>query len=240
MINISHQEIDFLTALKNMHFLFWRFSGLKRPDKDLFALSNRERSNLYKKYSKELDGEKIKKIIKSLLDHRISCIENCIFYSEILYNKIEEHDGELHHYLPPSIIHTFRLTTCGAVYDGYRGSLSEFRYYSRRSKSFEKTIEQSTHNIGNISPGYNGWANSRLNISENCAEYIEAQNYIESCQNHIQANNAIYQLVCSFFNLTGKTNIANNYIVFEYLGEKFSIDFQKSDILTEDEFTLKW
>lgn len=231
----SQQEIEFLVTLKNTHYLFWRFAKLKRPDQDFSSLSEREISSLYKKYSKELHNEKIKEVIKLLLDYRILCIENSIASSEILYKKIEEHNGILYHYCPPNTIYTFRLTVAD-----YRGTLSEYRYYSRRSKNFEKSIEQGTYYIGNIKPGHNGWVNSTLNISKNCTESIEAQNYILNGHNYIQVDSAIRQMVDNFCKLTGQYSMINTYVIFEYLGKKFSIDFQKPDILSEDEFILQW
>lgn len=241
MKNNSQEDLDFLTALKNMDDLFWKFSNLEKLDQDLSNLSKKELISLSKKYSKLISNEKIKEVIKLLLDYRISCIEKSIATSSLLYQKIEECGGYLYHYCPPDMIHIFRLSTFdNRTFDRYGGTISEYRYYSRRPKKIEKSIERSTYELGDIKTNYNGWVKSNLNISKYCAEFIEAEDYLRDTELFLKSKTAIRQLVDNFSKITKQYNIKNNYIVFEYLGKKFSIDFQKQDILSEDEFILQW
>ena len=236
MNTTSQEDLNFLEALIKMDDLFWIFSNLEKPIQDLSNLSMKELFDLNKKYSKLFSSEKIKETIKLLLDHRISCIENSIAASTLLSEKIEENGGSLYHYRPPDMVHNFQLS----MVDGYNGTISEYRFYSRRQKNLEKIIMTSTYKIADLKPNYNGWVKSNLNIPKNCIESMEAESYLLNNEIFLKSNAAIRSLVDKFDKITRQVQMKNNYIVFDYLGTKFSIDFQKQDILSEDEFTLQW
>lgn len=237
MKNLTHEEIDFLISLRAMDNLFWNFSNLEKiTNQDLSTLSAKELYSLHKKYSKLLTSDRLKETISSLVDYRIICINESIAASLPLYEQMERNGGWICHYSPPETIHTFRFSN----FETYGGTVSEHRFYSRKPKKLNKSIHHTTNKIAEIKANYNGWIHSNINIP-NCLESLEADNYLEKSENTIKANSSIRKIADNFIKLTKLYHIKNNYLIFtDYSGKKFSVDFQKQDVLSEDEFTCKW
>ena len=235
MEKFSEEKLDFIVALKNMDSLFWRFSNLQKIDDNLSEVNSEELCDLYEKYSESLSSEKLKEVIFLLLSHRIECIDERIRSAAILCDQVELNGGTLSHYSIPDTVHTFKLVD----FNKHTYTVSEARYYSRATAGVAKIIECSSSKFIGIKQDQDEWATLPDDILD-CIESKEAELYLEAGIKLSESNSAIKQFVSNFLKLTNLNFIINNYIFYEYSGMKFSIDFIKQDILTENEFYLQW
>jgi len=235
MKKFSEEKLNFIVALKNMDSLFWRFSNLQKINDNLSELNSEELCDLYEKYSESLSSEKLKEVIFLLLSHRIECIDERIRSAVILCDQVERNGGTLSHYSIPDTVYTFKLVELNK----HNYTVSEARYYSRATAGATKIIECSSSKFIGIKQDQDGWDTLPDDIL-GCVESKEAELYLEAGRKLSESNSAIKQFVSNFLKLTNLNFFINNYISYEYSGMKFSIDFIKQDILTENEFYLQW
>lgn len=235
MSALDLKQEKFLDSLEKMNSLFWNFSGFENN----IINSKNNKLTLYKEYNNFFSSDKIKEIISKSLDYRFQAIDDLVEASLSLKNLIDKNNKCLYHYLPPNHLASFKLDPLYNL--AYSDVSHTKRYYSRLSKFGNYSIQHSVDRIFDKEfKDKKEWFLSTSKLPNNINIFNEADIYLKKSNIIVDANDNIRKIVSLFSEISQYYDIKSNFVIYKYKDKNFCIDFKQSDILTEDEFSIKW